>query len=48
MEFGVVNQMLHTARLAKALGYGYKACPHGLEMCDINLTSTVCDGIIGR
>jgi hypothetical protein len=32
--------MLHTARRAKALGYGYQARLRGLELCGIQLTST--------
>ncbi len=39
--FVLVNQMLHLARRAKALGFGYQARRRGLKLCDINLTSTV-------
>jgi hypothetical protein len=34
--------MLHIARRAKALGLHYEARLRGLELCAINLTSTVC------
>ena len=40
MKIVLVNQMLHTARRAKALGYGYEARLRGLELCDILLTNT--------
>jgi hypothetical protein len=35
----LVNQMLHTTRRAKALGYGYEARLRGLKLCDILLTN---------
>jgi hypothetical protein len=37
----LVNQMLHITRRAKALGLHYEARLRGLELCAINLTSTV-------